>query len=46
MIACSELTGIGKKWPRYVEAIEAAENSCVAIEGKTFKAMPGWGNHF
>ena len=46
VIACSELTGIGKKWPRYVEAIEAAENSCVAIEGKTFKAMPGWGNHF
>ena len=46
VIACIELTGIGKKWPRYVEAIEAAENSCVAIEGKTFKAMPGWGNHF
>ena len=46
VIACSELTGIGKKWPRYVEAIEAAVNSCVAIEGKTFKAMPGWGNHF
>ena len=21
VIACSELTGIGKKWPRYVEAI-------------------------
>lgn len=31
VIACSELTGIGKKWPRYVEAIEAAENSCVEI---------------
>ena len=25
VIACSELTGIGKKWTRYVEAIEAAK---------------------
>ena len=31
VIACSELTGIGKKWPRYVEAIEAAENSLSLI---------------
>ena len=45
-IACSELTGIGKKWTKYVEAIELADGNCVAIEGKTFKALPGWGSHF
>ena len=25
VIACSELTGIGKKWSKYIEAIAAAE---------------------
>ena len=46
VIACSELTGIGKKWANYVEAIDAAEGGCVVLEGKTFKALPGWGGHF
>ena len=46
VIACSELTGIGKKWPKYVEAVNAAEGGCVALEGKTFKALPAWGGHF
>lgn len=46
VIACSELTGIGKKWTKYVEPIAAAEGNCVTMEGKTFKAMPGWGSHF
>ena len=46
VIACSELTGIGKKWAKYVESIDAAEGGCVALEGKTFKALPGWGGHF
>ena len=36
VIACSELTGIGKKWNKYVEAIVTAEGECVALEGKTF----------
>lgn len=38
-------TGIGK-WTKYVEPIAAAEGNCVTMEGKTFKAMPGWGTHF
>ena len=42
VIACSELTGIGKKWAKYVEAIDSAEGGCIALEGKTFKALPGW----
>ena len=46
VIACSELTGIGKKWAKYVEAIDSAEGGCIALEGKTFKALPGWGGHF
>ena len=46
VIACSELTGIGKKWTKYVEIIEAAEGACTTIEGKTFKALPSWGSGF
>ncbi len=46
VIACSELTGIGKKWSKYVDAVAAAEGECIALEGKTFKALPGWGGHF
>jgi len=46
VIACSELTGIGKRWNKYLEAVESAEGECVALEGKTFKALPGWGGHF
>ena len=46
VIACSELTGIGKKWSKYVETIQQADGECVALEGKTFKALPGWGGHF
>ena len=46
VIACSELTGIGKKWAKYVEAIDAAEGGCIALEGKTFKALEGWGGQF
>ena len=31
VIACSELTGIGKKWAKYVEAIDSAEGGCIAL---------------
>ena len=27
VIACSELTGIGKKWTKYVDAIEGADGN-------------------
>ena len=46
VIACSELTGIGKKWTKYVESIAAAEGACITLEGRTFKALPSWGTHF
>ena len=46
VIACSELTGIGKKWSKYVEPIAAAEGTCITLEGRTFKALPSWGPHF
>ena len=46
VIACSELTGIGKKWSKYVEPIAAAEGACITLEGRTFKALPSWGTHF
>ena len=46
VIACSELTAIGKKWGKYVEPIIAADGSCVALEGKYFKALPSWSSGF
>ncbi len=46
VIACSELTGIGKKWAQYVEDIQAAEGVCVTLDGRTFKALPSWGPRF
>ena len=46
VIACSELTGIGKKWPHCADAINNAEGGIVALEGMTFKALPGWGAQF
>jgi carbohydrate diacid regulator len=46
VIACSELTVIGKKWSKYVAAINASEGECVALEGWVFKALPGWGGHY
>jgi len=46
VVACSELTLIGKKWPQCVAAINHAEGNCVTLEGKTFKALPGWGSQF
>lgn len=44
VIACSELTAIGKRWSKYVEPIVSADGTCVALEGKCFKALPSWGN--
>ena len=46
VIACSELTAIGKRWSKYVEPIVSADCTCVALEGKCFKALPSWGNTF
>ena len=46
VIACSELTGIGKRWAKFVEPIAAAEGGCVTLEGKCFKALPSWGAGF
>ena len=46
VIACSELTAIAKRWCKYVEPIVSADGTCVALEGKCFKALPSWGNTF
>ena len=46
VIACSELTAIGKRWSKYVEPIVSADGTCVALEGKCFKALTSWGNTF
>ena len=46
VIACSELPMIGQRWGECVSAINGAATSLVCCEGKTFKALSGWGNQF
>ncbi|MCR5825951.1 MAG: PucR family transcriptional regulator, partial [Oscillospiraceae bacterium] len=46
VIACTDLQEIGKKWPQVVAPVNDAGDSCVVLEGKTFKALPGWGGQF
>ncbi len=46
VIACTDLQEIGKKWPQLVDPINEAQESCVALEGKTFKALSSWGGQF
>ena len=46
VISCSDLGLIGRKWPEYVEAINRAEGNTVAVDGRTFRALGGWGTHF
>ena len=43
VIACSELAMIGQRWAEHVPAINSAGGAIVTSEGKTFKALNGWG---
>ncbi len=46
VIACSELAMIGQRWAEHVPVINAAGGAIVTSEGKTFKALNGWGAQF
>ena len=46
VIACSELAMIGQRWEEHVPVINAAGGAIVASDGKTFKALNGWGAQF
>ena len=46
VIACSELAMIGQRWAEHVPVINAAGGAIVTSEGKTFKALNGWGTQF
>nr|WP_326186340.1 helix-turn-helix domain-containing protein [uncultured Oscillibacter sp.] len=46
VIACSELSMIGQRWAEYVPAVNNASGGMVSSDGKTFKALNGWGNQF
>ena len=46
VIACTDLPEIGQRWPHLVQPVNAAEGGCIALEGKTFKALEGWGGQF
>ena len=46
VIACTDLSEIGLRWPQLVASINAAEGECIALEGKTFKTLSGWSGQF
>ena len=46
VIACSELSLIGQRWTEYVPVVNNAGGALASSEGKTFKALNGWGNQF
>ena len=46
VIACSELSMIGQRWAEYVPVVNNAAGSMISSDGKTFKALNGWGNQF
>ncbi|MBE6910103.1 MAG: PucR family transcriptional regulator [Ruminococcaceae bacterium] len=46
VIACTDLQEIGNKWPQLVQPINDSPDACVTLEGKTFKALSGWGGSF
>ena len=46
VIACSELSMIGQRWTEYVPVVNNAAGSMTSSDGKTFKALNGWGNQF
>ena len=46
VIACSELSMIGQRWTEYVPIINSAAGGMISSDGKTFKALIGWGNQF
>lgn len=46
VIACSELSMIGQRWAEYVPVVNNAAGGMTSSDGKTFKALNGWGNQF
>lgn len=46
VIACSELPMIGQRWAEYVVTVNNAAGALVCSDGKTFKALNGWGTQF
>ena len=46
VIACGDLSLIGQSWAEHTDVINAAAGAMVTSEGKTFKALNGWGAQF
>ena len=46
VIACSELSMIGQRWAEHVPVINSASGVMISSDGKTFKALNGWGTQF
>ena len=46
VVACNELPLIGEKWPTAAAMLATEPDGTVAVNGCTFKALPGWNGQF
>jgi carbohydrate diacid regulator len=46
VIACNDLSEIGRKWPELAQAVSQAEGACVYLNGRSAKMINSWGNQF
>lgn len=46
VVAASELSLIGEKWPDVAARLRASVEPLVAYEGRTFKQLSGWSSRF
>ena len=42
VVACTDLSMVGERWPHVVEAINRHDSAYVNVDGKTFRPLSGW----
>ena len=42
VVACTDLSMVGERWPQVAEAINRHDSAYVNVDGKTFRALSGW----
>ncbi|MGM9619113.1 MAG: PucR family transcriptional regulator [Oscillospiraceae bacterium] len=46
VVACSDLSLIGQRWERQIHALHLPESGVATLDGKSFKALSGWGGQY
>ena len=42
VVACTDLSMVGERWPHVAEAINRHDSAYVTVDGKTFRPLSGW----